>query len=846
MVIPFYLGIARRLYQVRIRVPDDIEFLAFEPNLPPERRKDAIYAVQLLAFSDARGAYDGRSNFYTKKNVGSIVNYHNVFNQDVKPVTVTFTSVAEVWFRHLQEFMKPGAILADAGFNASATASMVLTAMARASPLARANVVANSRSVYLKTGERNSSFDIGGGLELLIGYFQSARPTFRTFSMNVDVSPGIMYQPGPLLGFILNNCKRELSGDIGRLANPSTQLITKINRLIKGIHINGAQRRKNGVVIPARVVGLDSRSARVYRFIDKAGNELTVEEYLSKRYNLKLQFPGIAVVDVGRKGAWPLELCEIRGNQLIDQKLQLTPDQMKNVHKFAKINPNHRLIKIREAVQSAGVLNYQGADYLVNNGVTIELETTTSPARILPAPDIHYGNNGMRSDQARNGAWRMDGRGYIRPMPVDGWALITFDVNFNPQKHGHPFVKTLYEVMRAAGMNAKPCAFLQGGNATGNIQSQLDQLGSRIMQSGSKVTLLLCVLKHPMPEVQREIKRFGDCVRGVATQIVLGEKAADSRGLNQYCNNLALKINAKLGGINWMLSQSGSLPGKQSAPGALALSHPRTILMGLDTSHPPPGYGSEPSHAALVASVDSDFSYYMAQSRVQPRRREVVSKDDVAEMVERAILNYQKYHKQFKMPLEPPARLIMYRRQQYIRDGVSEGQFHEVLQEELAGIRAGLGKCCVPNCKITFIVVGKRHHVRMFPKDQNADKNGNCLPGTVLDQHITSPWFQDFYLLSHAGLLGTSRPAHYSLLHDDNSLSPDALQQMTYHLCHMYTRATRSVSIPCVVYYAHLVAARLPFHYRNDEDMHGYQDKPFETYQAEYVPHRMPLMMYWM
>jgi eukaryotic translation initiation factor 2C len=119
---------------------------------------------------------------------------------------------------------------------------------------------------------------------------------------------------------------------------------------------------------------------------------------------------------------------------------------------------------------------------------------------------------------------------------------------------------------------------------------------------------------------------------------------------------------------------------------------------------------------------------------------------------------------------------------------------------------------------ITFIIVGKKHHVRFFPKDaRDADKSGNCPPGMVVDQDIVSPIDYDFYLQSHGGLLGSeleihfynnvvimslsaSRPSHYSVIEDGNNLGPDNLQAISYLLCHVYARATRSVSIPAPVY----------------------------------------------
>jgi eukaryotic translation initiation factor 2C len=154
-----------------------------------------------------------------------------------------------------------------------------------------------------------------------------------------------------------------------------------------------------------------------------------------------------------------------------------------------------------------------------------------------------------------------------------------------------------------------------------------------------------------------------------------------------------------------------------------------------------------------------------------------------------------------------PESLIMY------RDGVSEGQFEEVARQELLAIKSAC-KALGVNPKITFIIVGKRHHTRFFPMSQGErDKSGNCPAGTVIDTEITHPWMFDFYLQSHGGLLGTSRPSHYSVLYDDNNFSPDALQSLSFTLCHVYARATRSVSIPAPVYYADIACERFVNHF---------------------------------
>ena len=97
-------------------------------------------------------------------------------------------------------------------------------------------------------------------------------------------------------------------------------------------------------------------------------------------------------------------------------------------------------------------------------------------------------------------------------------------------------------------------------------------------------------------------------------------------------------------------------------------------------------------------------------------------------------------------------------------------------------------------------------------KKEQSGKSGNIPAGTTVDAGITHPTEFDFYLCSHQGIQGTSRPSHYHVLWDDNHFDADELQCLTYQLCHTYVRCTRSVSIPAPAYYAHLVAFRARYH----------------------------------
>lgn len=144
------------------------------------------------------------------------------------------------------------------------------------------------------------------------------------------------------------------------------------------------------------------------------------------------------------------------------------------------------------------------------------------------------------------------------------------------------------------------------------------------------------------------------------------------------------------------------------------------ICLGADVTHPGAGDKSNPSIAAVVASKDSHPTLYNAEVRVQKHRQEMI--DDLKEMVKTLLKKFRASTKAI------PEKIIFY------RDGVSEGQFRDVLIHELCAIQ----RACVElkadyRPAITFMVVQKRHHARFFavnPADQRG-KSRNIPAGTL-------------------------------------------------------------------------------------------------------------------
>ncbi|XP_057428489.1 protein argonaute 12-like isoform X2 [Lotus japonicus] len=251
-----------------------------------------------------------------------------------------------------------------------------------------------------------------------------------------------------------------------------------------------------------------------------------------------------------------------------------------------------------------------------------------------------------------------------------------------------------------------------------------------------------------------------------------------------FLQSLALKINVKVGGINFVLRE------------ICKVTDIPTIIFGADVTHPEQGDDSSPSIAAVVASMDwPSVASYKCAMALQNHGQEILTDHS---MYSELIQAFRETNSQL------PKRII------FFRDGVAGTQFCDVLQHEVPNIR----KACESieegyQPPLTFVIVHKRHHARFFPTE-NADGSGDILTGTVVDDKtICHSSHYHFYLKSHDGIPGTkSWPMRYTVLLDENNFTSDEIQQLVYGLCHTYARCPESVSVVPPVYYAHHAAYR--------------------------------------
>ncbi|KZT65768.1 argonaute-like protein [Daedalea quercina L-15889] len=657
----------------------------------------------------------------------------------------------------------------------------------------------NARSFFTD----RETVDVGGGIVLWRGYFQSIRPAIRRMLINVDISTAAMYKDGPLLDVCLAFLNYRNPADLTPGPRFGERERLRLSRFISSLRVDvralqPAQPQPGRGNRRPRVIRGVTRAAAAGISFDRNGQQITITQYYQQVYNYRLKHPGIVCVEVGNRGdIIPIELCQVLRGQLV--KKQLSPEITSKFVEFSTKAPVERLRSIEQAL---GVLAYGQSEYVRQFGLTVQPDARplSTPARVLNPPTLRYGaGSKQQTIDPRSGSWNLVDKKFYSPAKFERWVVVVYenDRRFN-QQTAQGMVQGLLSACDAVGIAVRfrePVITYE--NPQGRVDQQLKAAGGACREkTGGFPNLIVAVLPEGATDLYVAIKHFGDVMTGVATQCMKSNKCGRAR--EQYFANICLKINVKLGGIN-------SIPDPRSVAFLTDPKNP-TIVMGADVMHPPPGAQDRPSFAALVANVDSDTSKYIADLRVQTGRREMIT--DLEAMSQRMLQMYMEYRKHVeKKPAPEPKRIIFY------RDGVSEGEFQQVVDLELPRLKRACQNLKI-NPKITLLITGKRHHVRFFPQNQkDADRSGNCPAGTVVDEEIVNPIEFDWYLQSHAGLLGTSRPAHYVVLHDDNNLNSDGLQALTFALCHVYARATRSVSIPAPVYYAHIVCSRAKIHY---------------------------------
>ncbi|KAK5819340.1 hypothetical protein F383_20383 [Gossypium arboreum] len=647
------------------------------------------------------------------------------------------------------------------------------------------------RQSFFQDDSRNY-VDLGGGVLGLRGFHSSFRPTQGGLSLNMDVSTTMILRPGPVFEFL----KQNLNLNDERFWLKARRMLK--NMRIKTIHSN----------MEFKITGLSEKPCCELYFPMKVKNggcgevrtvEITVYEYFTKHCGIELTYSAdMPCLDVGkpkRPNYLPLELCSLVSLQRYTKAL--TTNQRATLVERSRQKPRERIQILTDALK-----NNKFNENLVLSACEISIgrQLTEVEGRILETPRLKVGNH--EDCIPRNGRWNYNNKRFLDPKKIERWIAVNFSARCDLSQISRDLIScarnkgiemerphTLIEEERHQAAKAGPAA---------RVEAMFDQIIAKLPGPPEFILCVLPVRKNS--DIYGPWKKKCLCDMGIATQCISPGKIND-----QYLTNVLLKINSKLGGINSLLEieKPSILPLLKDTP---------TLILGMDVSHGSPGRSDVPSIAAVVGSLHWPLiSRYRASVRTQSPKMEMIealykpSPDGKVDdgIIRELLVDFYKTSGNRK-----PKQIIVF------RDGVSESQFNQVLNIELEQIIKSyqfLGESDVP--KFTVVVAQKNHHTKLF----QANAPENVPPGTIVDTKIVHPRNYDFYMCAHAGMIGTSRPAHYHVLLDEIGFSPNDLQNLIHCLSYVYQRSTAAVSIVAPICYAHLAAYQMGQFLKLDE-----------------------------
>ncbi|KAJ6632990.1 Protein piwi, partial [Pseudolycoriella hygida] len=304
-----------------------------------------------------------------------------------------------------------------------------------------------------------------------------------------------------------------------------------------------------------------------------------------------------------------------------------------------------------------------------------------------------------------------------------------------------------------------------------NIQEHLKGLEKAVHRNPQ---LVLVLVGNNNADKYAAIKKTCTCNYGIPTQIMTN-KTLNNKSLT-IATKVAIQLNCKLGGTPWL----AEIPTRG------------LMTIGVDISRDKKD--RKQFWGALVATMDlKDLRRESFFSCVTGFKEGGDYSSLLVIDIVKAVKEFYKYHGVF------PKQIVIF------REGVSEGQLKFIYENELAHIKAQLEEIYKANetkLKLVYIITTKKISTRIFSFDER-----NPPPGTVVDDVITLPESNDFFLCAQTVRQGTVTPTRYNVLYNSSDLTPDRLQQLTYKQCHLYYNWSGTTRVPAVCQNAHKLSA---------------------------------------
>ncbi len=397
---------------------------------------------------------------------------------------------------------------------------------------------------------------------------------------------------------------------------------------------------------------------------DYKNRRLSIADY-SADTNQSLKFHNLPCIDIqsGKKGHVFIfmEMSMIFAAQRRRRQMPLHMES-----KLIQTGARKPLLRSKDMSEMLHPVKAENDRYLDLFGMKVKKAPLIAKARVLKLPTISFGNKilDVKEPASHELAWSIKDRKLVHINgDLDPWGvLVIADISLSEVKK---FLRAMMFVAKAAGMNVKmPCIAMGHQPMVGRELIALrDHVNNDEVNKGKKCRLIMEIENDKSSRDYNQLKLVGDAYLGVTTQCVVAAHAVEPK--EWYCRNVLLKMNAKLGGVNWRIDKDYF---------KAMTTHPYMII-GISPSHAPAVQASEgaPSVSAAVGSMYPLCGMYAGVFRLQSATADCI--EEAGAMAAQLLKHFRDRWGFLKKGL------LVY------RYGCSVGQSNKVSCTEVSGIK---------------------------------------------------------------------------------------------------------------------------------------------------------------
>ena len=506
--------------------------------------------------------------------------------------------------------------------------------------------------------------------------------------------------------------------------------------------------------------------------INYSGKTRNLVEYYQLAHGKKIKDVNQPLIVVKKKNPQGLleasyfvpELCSLSGLDDSDVK---NGKFMKELAMYTKLDPKERVRKTDEFIklldddstdEKHPISAKQKKD---NYGIIIKPASNLFDAYYMVEPKLVGGKvNG------KNKYIKPNDRTFpvLEKVPMTNWACFYDKKDYN---NADKLFKTMEKASKAYGFKVTEPEWVEMPSNS-KIKDWIDTAEDYFPKEEEfKYDFALFLSGKNDDHLYSALKRHSLCHNGYVSQIVKTRSIKNDKGAMSICSKILMQINAKLGGISYIIDLDKEI------------KNMKLMICGVDSSH----IKGMRTCVAMVATHNDSFTDFFNKEHIIKEENKTQLKFCLSSFLAEAIEDFKK---QKMNKGEYPKGIVIY------RQGVSLQQ-KEYLKDEIALVDQF---CKTKGIPYYYILVNTKTTFKFFEKTNNGYANPQS--GLLILDGITNKNYFEFYIQPQEVTQGSATPSCFHVAYG-NLDCPALIPKLTFDLCHIYSNWHGTVRIPNVI-----------------------------------------------